>query len=72
MSASFLDSRPLKGLKVGLISETINDGVDAEVVSSVQDAASHLEALGCTVTEVFPDFIVFSFARFICSSLTFP
>ncbi|XP_060170243.1 glutamyl-tRNA(Gln) amidotransferase subunit A, chloroplastic/mitochondrial-like isoform X2 [Lycium barbarum] len=47
-----LDSRPLKGLRVGLIRETIEDGVDPEVVSSIRGAASHLEKLGCTVTEV--------------------
>ncbi|CAM8932656.1 unnamed protein product [Rhodiola kirilowii] len=52
MSTSLLDSQPLKGLKIGLIRETVNDGVDAEVISSIQGAASHMEALGCTVTEV--------------------
>ncbi|CAM8887982.1 unnamed protein product [Rhodiola kirilowii] len=52
MSSSLFDSQPLKGLKIGLIRETVNDGVDAEVISSIQGAASHMEALGCTVTEV--------------------
>ncbi|KAF3680525.1 Glutamyl-tRNA(Gln) amidotransferase subunit A, chloroplastic/mitochondrial [Capsicum annuum] len=47
-----LDSKPLKGLRVGLIRETIEDGVDPEVTSSIRGAASHLEELGCTVTEV--------------------
>ncbi|CAN4117604.1 unnamed protein product [Withania somnifera] len=47
-----LDSKPLKGLRVGLIRETIEDGVDPEVISSIRGAASHLEELGCTVTEV--------------------
>uniref|UniRef100_M1BWR0 Glu-tRNA(Gln) amidotransferase subunit A n=1 Tax=Solanum tuberosum TaxID=4113 RepID=M1BWR0_SOLTU len=47
-----LDSKPLKGLRVGLIRETIEDGVDPDVISSIRGAASHLEELGCTVTEV--------------------
>lgn len=48
-----MDSKPLKGLRVGLIRETIEDGVDPEVITSIRGAASHLEELGCTVTEVF-------------------
>lgn len=47
-----LESQPLKGLRVGIIRETLGDGVDAEVISSIQSAASHFEDLGCTVTEV--------------------
>ncbi|KAK9105008.1 hypothetical protein Scep_021852 [Stephania cephalantha] len=50
--AEFLDSKPLKGLRVGVISETLGDGVDSGIVSSIQAAASHLEELGCTVKEV--------------------
>ncbi|KAK9114147.1 hypothetical protein Syun_020944 [Stephania yunnanensis] len=51
-AAEFLDSKPLKGLRVGVISETLGDGVDSGIVSSIQAAASHLEELGCTVKEV--------------------
>lgn len=51
-SASSLESKPLKGLRVGLIRETIEDGVDAGVVSTIHAAASHFEELGCTVNEV--------------------
>ncbi|RAL47522.1 hypothetical protein DM860_011260 [Cuscuta australis] len=47
-----LESKPLKGLKVGVIRETIEDGVDHELISSIGAAARHLEELGCTVTEV--------------------
>ncbi|XP_055808422.1 glutamyl-tRNA(Gln) amidotransferase subunit A, chloroplastic/mitochondrial isoform X2 [Solanum dulcamara] len=47
-----LDCKPLKGLRVGLIRETIEDGVDPDVISSIRGAASHLEDLGCTVSEV--------------------
>ncbi|KAK4364032.1 hypothetical protein RND71_015390 [Anisodus tanguticus] len=52
VASDHLDSKPLKGLRVGLIQETIEDGVDPEVISSIRGAASHLEELGCTVTEV--------------------
>ncbi|XP_047951144.1 glutamyl-tRNA(Gln) amidotransferase subunit A, chloroplastic/mitochondrial [Salvia hispanica] len=48
----YLESKPLKGLRVGVIHETLGNGVDSEVVSSVRSAVSHLEELGCTVSEV--------------------
>ncbi|CAL5202134.1 unnamed protein product [Lathyrus oleraceus] len=51
-SASSFESKPLKGLRVGLIRETIEDGVEAGVVSTIRAAASHFEELGCTVNEV--------------------
>lgn len=47
-----MESKPLKGLRVGVIRETLADGVDEGVVSTIQSAAAHLEELGCTVTEV--------------------
>ncbi|XP_042489713.1 glutamyl-tRNA(Gln) amidotransferase subunit A, chloroplastic/mitochondrial [Macadamia integrifolia] len=47
-----IESKPLKGLRVGVISETLGDGVDMGVISLIQAAASHLEELGSTVTEV--------------------
>lgn len=53
ISKDFLESKPLKGLRVGVICETLDDGVDPEVISSIRGATSHLEELGCTVTEVF-------------------
>lgn len=52
VSLDFLDSKPLKGLKIGVIQETLGDGVDGGVISSVRSAASHLEQLGALVTEV--------------------
>ncbi|XP_059663306.1 glutamyl-tRNA(Gln) amidotransferase subunit A, chloroplastic/mitochondrial isoform X7 [Cornus florida] len=52
IAEDFSESKPLKGLRVGLIRETLNDGVDSEVISSIRSAASHLEELGCSVTEV--------------------
>ncbi|CAA0816128.1 Glutamyl-tRNA(Gln) amidotransferase subunit A-chloroplastic/mitochondrial [Striga hermonthica] len=48
----YLESKPLKGLRVGVIRETCDDGVDSEVISTFRDAVSHLEELGCTVSEV--------------------
>ncbi|WOL15504.1 glutamyl-tRNA(Gln) amidotransferase subunit A, chloroplastic/mitochondrial [Canna indica] len=52
ISIDDLDSKPLKGLRVGMIRETIGDGVDMGVVSSIKDSALHLEELGAIVTEV--------------------
>ncbi|CAO2814597.1 unnamed protein product [Amaranthus hypochondriacus] len=51
-SLDMLESRPLQGLRVGIIRETLENGVDENVVSSIRAAASHLEYLGCSVTEV--------------------
>ncbi|KAF2290646.1 hypothetical protein GH714_014855 [Hevea brasiliensis] len=50
-SGNLVESRPLKGLRVGLIRETLDEGVDNGVKSAISGAASHLEGLGCTVTE---------------------
>ncbi|KAK4394769.1 Glutamyl-tRNA(Gln) amidotransferase subunit A, chloroplastic/mitochondrial [Sesamum angolense] len=52
VAIDYLESKPLKGLRVGVIRETLENGVDSEVISSARDAVSHLEELGCTVTEV--------------------
>ncbi|GER45081.1 glutamyl-tRNA(Gln) amidotransferase subunit A [Striga asiatica] len=48
----YLASKPLNGLRVGVIRETCDDGVDSEVISTFRDAVSHLEELGCSVSEV--------------------
>lgn len=40
------------GLKVGVIYETLGDGVDSEVISSVRNAVLNLDELGCIVSEV--------------------
>lgn len=52
ISAARLESKPLKGLKVGVICETLENGVDSGVKSTVLGAVSHLEELGCTLSEV--------------------
>ncbi|KAJ7960706.1 Glutamyl-tRNA(Gln) amidotransferase subunit A, chloroplastic/mitochondrial [Quillaja saponaria] len=52
VSTNSSESKPLKGLRVGLIRETVDNGVDTGVISTIRAAASHLEELGCFVTEV--------------------
>ncbi|XP_015880339.3 glutamyl-tRNA(Gln) amidotransferase subunit A, chloroplastic/mitochondrial [Ziziphus jujuba] len=52
ISLNLLESKPLKGLRIGLIRETLDDGVDSGVNSAIRGAASHLEELGCSVSEV--------------------
>lgn len=47
-----LDSRPLAGIRFGIITETVGDGVDEDVVSAIRQAAAHLESLGASVREV--------------------
>ncbi|KAL3509000.1 hypothetical protein ACH5RR_028401 [Cinchona calisaya] len=67
--SDYLDSKPLNGLRVGVIRETLEDGVDPDVISSLQGAASHLEDLGCTISEVsFPSFSVGLPAYYILAS----
>ncbi|VVA98384.1 unnamed protein product [Arabis nemorensis] len=38
--------------RFGLIPETLEEGIDSGVSSATQEAASHLEALGCVLTEI--------------------
>lgn len=52
VSASSLGSKPLKGLRIGLIRETLEDGVETGVASAIRAAALHFEELGCSVNEV--------------------
>jgi len=73
LSVDHFESKPLNGVKVGIIRETLEDGVDSGVRSATQEAASHLEALGCILTEViftFPFVSVFLF-RFCVKILRF-
>lgn len=42
----------MAGVKFGIISETVGDGVDEDVLSAVRQAAAHLESLGASVREV--------------------
>lgn len=47
-----LGSKPLAGIRFGIISETIADGVVEDVLSAVKQAVTHLESLGASVREV--------------------
>ncbi|KAH8947528.1 hypothetical protein BDL97_11G046600 [Sphagnum fallax] len=48
-----LSSKPLAGVKFGLIKETMDEeGVEEDVASAVKAAALHLQELGASVTEV--------------------
>lgn len=47
-----LASRPLEGVRLGLVTETLGAGVDAAVADAVRAAVAHLQALGATVNEV--------------------
>jgi aspartyl-tRNA(Asn)/glutamyl-tRNA(Gln) amidotransferase subunit A len=49
---SALQSRPLEGLKIGIIQEAVGEGLAASVRDAVGGAASHLESLGAHVGEV--------------------
>ncbi|CAN0913911.1 Glutamyl-tRNA(Gln) amidotransferase subunit A, chloroplastic/mitochondrial [Linum grandiflorum] len=51
-SINLSESKPLSGLKVGLIRETLDDGVDNGVKSAINTAVLHMEELGCIVSEV--------------------
>ncbi|CAN6292080.1 unnamed protein product, partial [Urochloa humidicola] len=42
----------LNGVRIGIIQETLGEGVDTGVLSSIKGAASHLEQLGSVVEEV--------------------
>ncbi|TKW06894.1 hypothetical protein SEVIR_7G270900v4 [Setaria viridis] len=52
VSLDSLESKPLNGVRIGIIQETLGEGVDTGVVSSIKGAASHLERLGSVVEEV--------------------
>ncbi|KXZ47016.1 hypothetical protein GPECTOR_38g252 [Gonium pectorale] len=45
-------SRPLAGRRIGLVRETLGEGVEPAVEAAVRGAAAHLESLGAVVEEV--------------------
>lgn len=45
-------SKPLAGRRIGLVMETLGEGVAQEIEAVVRGAARHLEALGAVVEEV--------------------
>ena len=53
-SVDSFTSRPLLGKRIGVISETIGQGVSSGVNEAFSRAARHLESLGAEVHEVCP------------------
>lgn len=51
-SVDSLNSKPLQGKRVGVISEMMQGGVSPGVLSAVQKSVRHLESLGAEVSEV--------------------
>ena len=47
-----MGSKPLQGKRLGLVTETLGEGVAPEVNEAVRKAAAHLESLGAVVEEV--------------------
>lgn len=45
-------SRPLAGKRIGLVAQTMGEGVAPAIDEAVRAAARHLESLGATVEEV--------------------
>lgn len=63
-----LRSKPLLGVRLGLVSETSGEGVDSGVQAALKAAVAHLESLGATIVEVrFPaSLLLCAFSRYIC------
>eukprot|EP00803_Ostreobium_quekettii_P004544 evm.model.scf_248EXC.3 EVM.evm.TU.scf_248EXC.3 scf_248EXC:15876-22377(-) len=47
-----LPSQPLAGRRIAVISETLGEGVDDEIVAAVKTSCRHMESLGAVVEEV--------------------
>ncbi|KER71209.1 amidase [Burkholderia aenigmatica] len=45
-------ARPLEGVRLGVLTNYVTDGVDADVATALDAALKHLEAAGAIVTEV--------------------
>ncbi|VWD31323.1 amidase [Burkholderia aenigmatica] len=45
-------ARPLEGVRLGVLTNYVTDGVDADVAAALDTALKHLEAAGAIVTEV--------------------
>lgn len=52
LPAEQLGSRPLEGVRVGVIKETAGEGVEAGVWAAVSGALQHMQQLGAQVEEV--------------------
>lgn len=51
-SADALGSSPMSGVRVGVIQQTMGEGVAAGVTAAVNGALQHMQQLGATVEEV--------------------
>lgn len=51
-SADALGSSPMSGVRVGVIQQTMGEGVAAGVTAAVNSALQHMQQLGATVEEV--------------------
>lgn len=51
-ATSELDSQPLQGKRLAIITETLGAGVDLRVLECIKEAVSHLGSLGAEVDEV--------------------
>lgn len=51
-SVDSLNSKPLKGKRIGVIAEMMQGGVAPGVMSAVQNSIKHLESLGADVSEI--------------------
>ena len=60
ISVDSMNSKPLEGLRVGLIRETLGEFVDSGVANLIQAAALQLDQLGARVTKVSSSFHYFN------------
>ncbi len=51
-SVDSLNSKPLRGKRIGVIAEMMQGGIAPGVISAVQNSIKHLESLGADVSEV--------------------
>lgn len=52
MSADALQSKPLQGKRIGIITDNMSKGVAPGVATAVQASIAHLESLGAQLDEV--------------------
>lgn len=52
VAASDLASKPLSGVRVGVITETTGEGVSAGISAAISQSLAHMESLGAAVEEV--------------------
>lgn len=58
------ESRPLAGLKIGVVKESFQEGLDTEVAASVKSAIEKLQELGAQISEVSLPTISYSIATY--------